>query len=217
MTCFVIFRMIRKRNNFLNFYEKNDCMLIIRPENQSEVPAIYELIKTAFETADVKDGNEQDFAEELRRSENYIPELALVAELEGQLIGHIMLTKIFVDMPSGRFEGLLLAPLSVLIEHRKQGTGSILIKESVKKAKELGYKAVFLAGDRNYYSRFGFVPARRFGIYFPQEMPEELIDNIMALELFPGSLDGVTGTIALSGEHELDVEAIREKMNDKQE
>jgi putative acetyltransferase len=170
-------------------------MLTIREEKENDYPIIYRLIKAAFETANVKDGDEQDFAERLRRESGYIPELALVAEQNGELIGHIMLTKTYVDMSEGRFEGLLLAPVSVLLEHRNQGVGSRLIMESMNRARDRGFTAVFLAGDRNYYSRFGFVPARLFGIYFPEELPVDLIDNIMACELFPNALVNVSGAL----------------------
>jgi putative acetyltransferase len=185
-------------------------MFTIREERATEYPAIYQLIKTAFETADVTDHDEQDFAEGLRKGQNYIPELALVAEQEGTLIGHIMLTKTYVNTSEGRFEGLLLAPVCVLLEHRNQGVGSRLITESMNRAKECGFKAVFLAGDRNYYSRFGFVPARRWGIRYPLELPEDLIDNIMGCELVPDALAHVSGMMDMHADHEFDVDAIRE-------
>lgn len=187
----------------------------IRPEIQHDYSTIYTLIRTAFETADVKDGTEQDFAEKLRKGPNYIPELALVAEENGNIVGHIMLTKTYVDMTSNQFEGLLLAPVSVLQEHRNQGVGSLLIRESMNRARELGFKAVFLAGDRNYYSRFGFVPARHYEIRCSQEMPEDLIDNIMACELVPGSLEQVAGTLDWGNDHDLDVDSIREGLAKK--
>lgn len=68
--------------------------MIIRRETSEEFPRIYALVKTAFQTAKVADGNEQDFVSQLRAGGGYIPELALVAEENGSLIGHIMLTRI---------------------------------------------------------------------------------------------------------------------------
>ena len=67
--------------------------LIIRTEHEKEFNQIYDFVRIAFETAQVSDGNEQNFVNELRASENYIPELALVALVDGNIIGHIMLTK----------------------------------------------------------------------------------------------------------------------------
>lgn len=93
----------------------------IRPEREEEFEIIYKLIQTAFETADVKDGTEQDYANKLRAGIGYLPKLALVAEKEGKLIGHIMLTKTSVQQNNGEnIETLLIAPLSVLLEYRNQ-------------------------------------------------------------------------------------------------
>lgn len=165
----------------------------IRPETEKDYSEIYDLIKTAFETAKVKDGDEQDFAVKLRNGKGYIPELALVAEENNKLIGHIMLTKTYVKQPDrNEFEGLLLAPVSVLIEHRNKGVGSALIKEGFRIAKELGYKAAFLCGDPEYYHRFGFRPTTSFGIKHIHNIPEQYV---MVCELETGSLDNVTGSI----------------------
>jgi len=165
----------------------------IRVEEKKDYDEIYTLIKTAFETAKVKDGDEQDFAVNLRKSENYIPQLAFVAESEGKLIGHIMFTKTYVKQSDGsQYEGLLIAPLSVLQEYRNVGVGSALIKEGFKRAKDLGYKAVFLCGDPVYYHRFGFRSTASFGIKYIHDVPEQYI---MTYELEQGALDNVTGSI----------------------
>ena len=71
-------------------------IMIIRRETQEEYPQIYELVKIAFQTAKVTNGKEQDFVDQLRSGGKYIPGLALVAEDNGKLVGHIMLTKINV-------------------------------------------------------------------------------------------------------------------------
>lgn len=105
--------------------------ILIRHARQADYPTIYELIETAFKTAEHRDGTEQDFAVDLRAGTNYIPELELVAEIDSQLIGHIMLTKTYVVLPDGgRYDTLLLAPLSVLREYRNAGVGSALVRQN---------------------------------------------------------------------------------------
>lgn len=168
--------------------------MIIRPEQEKDLPEIYRLIQTAFATAQVSDGDEQDFAVTLRHSPGYIPELALVAEQDGRFIGHIMLTKVYVDQASGRYEALLLAPVSVLLEYRNQGVGSALINESMRRAAAMGYQAVFLAGDPGYYTRFGFLPSVDFGIKNANGFEDKYI---LAKELVPKALDGIEGSISL--------------------
>ena len=64
--------------------------LIIRRETENDYKDVYDLIKAAFESAEHKDGNEQDLAEALRKSDAFVPELSLVAEISGKIAGHIM-------------------------------------------------------------------------------------------------------------------------------
>jgi len=166
--------------------------LIIRRETVEEFSQIHELVKVAFQTAKVSNGKEQDFVNHLRSSDNYIPELSLVAEENGKLIGHIMLTTTYIINGDNNVEALLLAPISVVFECRNRGVGSSLIKESFKLAKEMGYKSVFLVGDPAYYHRFGFKAAVNFGIKHSHNIPEEYV---MACELVPDALYGISGTI----------------------
>lgn len=163
--------------------------MLIRPEKPQETGTIYGLIKTAFETAKVKDGTEQDYATKLRSGKNYVPDLALVIEEKGMIIGHIMLTKFYV----GNLEALLLAPVSIALEHRNKGMGSNLINEALKRAKNMGYKAVLVVGDPVYYSRFGFSISTGFGIRNSDGIPDQYV---MALELHPGSLKNLKGDIS---------------------
>ncbi|OGI00349.1 MAG: GNAT family N-acetyltransferase [Candidatus Melainabacteria bacterium GWF2_37_15] len=167
--------------------------MTIRRETEKDFPEIYDLVKIAFQTAKVSNGKEQDFVVKLRNSEDYIPELALVAEDEaGKLIGHIMLTKTYIFNDSTKFETLLLAPLSVALEYRNRGIGSALVKESFRLAKDLGYKSVILVGDPAYYTRFGFKPSINFNIKNNENIPDEYV---MACELVPNALQGISGTI----------------------
>lgn len=164
----------------------------IRRVTEKDHAEVYSLIQTAFETAKVKDGDEQDFAVRLRNGNTYIPALDLVAEKEGKLVGHIMLTHTHVTLPDGsRFDALLVAPLSVLLEYRDLKVGSALMNEGLRLATSLGYQAAFLVGDPGYYQRFGYRPTLSFGIEHPG-IPEQYV---MAVELIPHALKDITGII----------------------
>lgn len=155
-----------------------DVKYVIRPEQQADYDVIYQLIKTAFETAEVKDGTEQDFAVSLRQGQNYIPDLALVVGQNEQLIAHIMLTRLTVqldDVSREPINALMLAPVAVLKEYRNKDIGSKLILESLKRAKQMGYQAVFLCGDPLYYARFGFKKSTLYGIKNTDDIPEEYV------------------------------------------
>lgn len=166
--------------------------ILIRHARQADYPTIYELIETAFKTAEHRDGTEQDFAVDLRAGTNYIPELELVAEIDSQLIGHIMLTKTYVVLPDGgRYDTPLLAPLSVLREYRNAGVGSALVRAELRIARTMGYRTVFLVGEPDYYRRFGFELSHLYGISH-EFLPAEYVQTV---ELVPGALAGITGRI----------------------
>ncbi|WAW09661.1 N-acetyltransferase [Oxalobacter vibrioformis] len=166
----------------------------IRPEKPEEFPYLYDFVQTAFATAKVSDGTEPDFVNVLREGVNYIPDLALVAEADGKIIGHIMFTRTYLSVPGKRFEALLLAPVAVALEQRDRGIGSALIEEGMRRAKAMGFTSIFLVGDPDYYSRFGFHPVASYGIRHNSEIPDQYI---MAKALVPGVLDGIDGTITI--------------------
>ena len=166
--------------------------MLIRPERSEEFDQIHELVKRAFETAQVSDGREQDFVRHLRSGDNYVPELALVAEEAGTPVGHIMLTRTIISGDRGEFPALLLGPVAVALEHRNRGVGSALIKESLCRARKLGHQSALLVGNPAYYHRFGFRTAADFGIGNANGIPDEYV---MACELVPAALAHARGTI----------------------
>jgi predicted N-acetyltransferase YhbS len=179
-------------------YSRSKMMKIdIRREQPGDYKAVYKLTELAFRDLEISEHNEQDLVERLRRSSSFIPELSLVAVLEQEIVGHILLTRNKIVNDREEFESLTLAPVSVTPEHQNQGIGSQLIRTVLDTARELGFKSVFLVGHENYYPRFGFVPASKFGILSPFEVPDPVF---MALELVPGGLKGVSGTIQYPSE-----------------
>ncbi len=128
----------------------------------------------------------------LRAGGTYLPELALVAEENVEVVGHIMLTKTYVHTAKGDFEGLLIAPLSVKLAHRRKGVGSKLLQEAFRIARNTGYTAVFVVGNPAYYGRFGFTSSADFGI---RHVPEISPQYVMAHELTPGALACINGTV----------------------
>lgn len=162
--------------------------IIIREENNKDFNEIYEVIRLAFMNAEHTEHNEHNLVNKLRDSEAFVKGLSLVAEDNDKIVGHIMLTKINI----GNNESLALAPLSVLPSCQKNGIGSKLILESHKRAKELGYNSVVVLGHSDYYPRFGYEPASKWGIKAPFEVQDE---NFMAIELVKDGLKDVSGTV----------------------
>lgn len=99
--------------------------MLIRKESPKDYERVYQVVKRAFESAEHADGNEQDLVDALRKSEAFIPELSLVAEMDQKIAGHIMFTRATV----GDETVLALAPLSVLPGYQRKGIGTALIRE----------------------------------------------------------------------------------------
>lgn len=148
----------------------------IRQEKASDYAAVYELIKTAFESAAQSDGTEQELVTALRSSKAFIPRLSLVAQQGDKIVGHILFTKVSV----GKKTELALAPLSVLPNNQRQGIGRALIAEGHRLARELGYDYAIVLGSPAYYAKSGYCPASRFGIKAPFEAAD---DYFMAIRL----------------------------------
>ena len=160
----------------------------IRQETTADYRSVYEVVKAAFASAEQSDGNEQDLVAALRKSQSFIPELSLVAEIHGEIVGHILFTKVSVS----RYTELALAPLSVLPAYQKQGIGMALIAEGHRIAGELGFGYAIVLGHAQYYPKAGYRPARLYGIKAPFEVPDE---SFMAIKLNPSAAK-LDGTVA---------------------
>ena len=166
--------------------------MIIRRETPDDFEPIYAVIKAAFGSAEHADGNEQDLVNALRTGDAYLPELSLVAEIDGSIVGHIMFTKLRI----GDSIQLALAPLSVLPAYQRQGIGMALIQAGHREARKLGYEYSVVLGSEAYYPRFGYSPAREQGILPPFDVPDE---NFMACKLAEHA-HPVSGTVQYAKE-----------------
>lgn len=167
--------------------------IAIRQESEKDFSAIRDIIRQAFANNEESDHTEHLLVERLRRSETYVPGLALVAETSEQLIvGHIMMSEIEVVAENKTYTALALAPLSVKPEYQGMGIGGTLVRAAHDRAEKSGYGAALLLGHKDFYPKFGYKKASSFGIKFPFDAPEECC---MAVELKKGSLRGIHGTV----------------------
>ncbi len=145
----------------------------LRPETEQDRAHVRRVIESAFGRED-----EADLVERLRTEGDAV--IALAAELDGEIAGHVVLS------PMRAPEGALgLAPLSVRPDLQRRGIGAALIREALERAGREGWRAVFVLGDPSYYTRFGFDPEQARGYATPFEGP-----FLMALELVSGALTG---------------------------
>lgn len=161
--------------------------MLFRPARESETESIAEVHAAAFDT-----DAESRLVLALAKDDAYVPELSIVA-LEGDdIIGHALFTHLWIDGAEGTAELLGLAPLSVVPEYQGHGIGSILVTVGLQAARARGELAVVVLGYSEYYSRFGFTPARPMGIDPPTGwgVPDEAW---MALELAADALSDIRG------------------------
>ena len=168
--------------------------MIIRQEKKEDFRIIYEINKQAFNQID-----ESELVNRIRAGKNFIPELSLVAEQNGELIGHILFSKIKI-IGEKVYETLSLAPIAVLPKYQNQGVGGKLIKEGLKRAEKLGFNSVLVVGHKDYYPKFGFEKASKWNIECPFEVPD---GAFMAIELKAGSLKDKSGVVEFPKEFQI--------------
>jgi putative acetyltransferase len=126
--------------------------MIIRNETTSDIEAISKVTIAAFQNLPISNHTEQFIINALRDANALT--ISLVAEIGGQVVGHIAFSPVTISDGSQNWYGL--GPISVLPEYQKQGIGKSLIHEGLSLLKTLGGKGCALVGDSNYYKRFGF-------------------------------------------------------------
>ena len=162
-------------------------MITIRGERPADIPAIHAVHRTAFPT-----DAEARLVDCIRIGGHAT--ISLVAEFAGQLVGHILFSPITIG--GQPVSGLGLAPVAVLPEQQRRGVGSALIRAGLDACRAKGYGFVVLLGHVEYYPRFGFQPASRFGL--GNEYGAD--DAFMALELTPGSIPAAGGLVQYGAE-----------------
>lgn len=170
----------------------------IRQEEKKDYKEVFKLIENAFKGEKFTDLKEQFLVERLRKSESFISELSLLAEINEQIVGYILLTKIkIIDNNSKVTPCLALAPVAVLKNFQGMGIGAGLIKKAHEIAKKLNYGSIILLGHEKYYPKFGYKMMKNYGIKLPFDVPDE---NCMLIELTDNALENVQGMVEYPNE-----------------
>jgi putative acetyltransferase len=131
---------------------------------------------------------EADLVDTLRANGKVV--LSLVAELNGQVVGHILFTPVTIESANRTITVLGLAPMAVLPPYQRRGIGTGLVERALARLKTAGHRGVVVLGHPVYYPRFGFVPASTFGIRSEYDAPDAAF---LALELIPDGLKDCAG------------------------
>lgn len=184
----------------------NDIML--RRETPEDYDSVEILTREAFWNHHGPGCDEHYLVHVMRGTPAFIPELDIVATRDGRIVGNIMYTRAALELDDGGSrEVISFGPISVLPEYQWQGVGVALIEHTKRLAADMGFTAIFIYGDPDYYRRTGFVPAEDFGIGTDDDM---YADALMACELKKDALEDSSGRFVVDVIYHLDPVAAEE-------
>jgi len=142
--------------------------MILRTETPTDIEATTAMVDLSF-----GETTESLLIDLIRRSDRFVPELSIIAEEAGAVVGHILFSYVTIEGDES-FEVLSLAPLAVHPDHQSRGIGTALGEKGLARAEKRGEPLVVVEGHPNYYPRFGFERASLYGIEKAAEVvPDE--------------------------------------------
>lgn len=165
---------------------------IIRLETKEDYRKVEELTRESFWNVYRPGCMEHYVLHCYRNDPAFVPELDLVMELDGKLIGQVMYVRSEIQCDDGRILPIMtFGPICIAPEYKRQGYGKQLLDDSMEKAQKMGANALAITGNIDFYGKSGFVPAKTKGIRYADDSEA---DYFLIKELTPGFLDGVSGT-----------------------
>ena len=165
--------------------------LICRQASEKDFKECENITREAFWDVYKPGCDEHLVLTKIRKSNCYVRELDLLAIEDEIIIGHIICTKAkVIDARNNEYGVLCVGPFSIMNNQQRKGYGSKLMEYCIFKAKEMGYAAMILFGNPNYYNRFGFRNAGEYGITTKEGMN---FDPFMAKELQKDGLKEIQG------------------------
>ena len=155
--------------------------IIIRQEAVADAAAINIVNISAFEGE-----AEAKLVIALRQSRDFIPDLSLVADIDGRVVGHILLSRIHLQYPESDVAVLALAPMAVVPSQSHRGIGSALVRAAIAQASSTGERAIMVIGRPSFYARFGFASIAKWKMRHSLPVPTEAVQ---ALELSKGGIN----------------------------
>lgn len=168
--------------------------IIIRNETPADYAAVEHLTREAFWNVYRPGCMEHYVLHVLRDDSAFVPELDLVMEQDGQIIGHVMYMRAAITANDGREIPIMtFGPISIRPDLQRRGLGKHLLETSMEKAMALGAGALCIEGNLDFYGKSGFVVAGTRGIRYHGEPDQEIVPYFLLKELKPGFLNGVAG------------------------
>jgi putative acetyltransferase len=136
-----------------------DRVLLIRSETVADYSAIAALHYETFLATNPENGFvvEPLMVDLLRHNETFDPELSIVAELDGRVVGHTLFSPFAFTVLGETLPGVMVAPVAVHPVHQGLKIGAGMMAEGHRRAAEKGYALALLCGHPDYYPRFGYL------------------------------------------------------------
>lgn len=181
---------------------------VIRRERPEDYSYVENMTREAFWNVYRPGCSEHYLLHTYRTDPDFIPELDLVMELDGQIIGHVMYVRSVINADDGRQIPIVtFGPISIAPEWQGKGYGKYLVIESMKLAAQMGAGAVAITGSNVFYGKCGFSIAHTRGIRYENN---PTAPYFLIAELKPGFLDGITGTFRDPDGYDIDEQKAEE-------
>jgi len=172
-----------------------EIQVTIREETSGDIAAVYRVNEQAFDTK-----SEAELVDLLRARGKAV--VSLVAENDGEIVGHILFSPVSIEPPRANWNALGLAPVAVLPDYQMQGIGKALVNKGLERCRDLGVELVFVLGHPAYYPKFSFQKASLYS--FANEYQAD--EAFMVIELQAGALPQYSGLVKYAPEFsEIDV------------
>ena len=183
--------------------------LVIRQIQEEDYEDVEKLTREAFWNIYRPGCSEHLVVHNIHKEKSSIEELELVALYDNIIVGHIVYTKGHVDgVNNDSF--ITFGPISISPKFQNKQIGSKLIRISLQKAAKMGYSAVFITGDENYYSRFLFESASKYNIHLEGISVEDEAPFFMVRCLKEDTLDNVSGYFVFNDCYNVDEKDVDE-------
>lgn len=167
----------------------NNKNIIIRVEEPRDYQEVENLTREAFWNVYRPGCTEHYVLNQYRNNPDFIPELDLVMEEDGRIIGHVMYSKAELVLDNGKHvRSWTFGPISIHPDYKRKGYGLKLLNYSLAKAREMGIGFLCMEGNIDFYRHAGFDLASKLGIHYHAESRDAEVPYFLAQELIPGWL-----------------------------
>ena len=168
--------------------------MIIRLEKEKDYFETENLTREAFWNVYREGCFEHLIIHNLRKDKSFVKELDYCIEIDNKIIANIVYAKGKLKLENGNIrEILIFGPVSVLPKYQKKGYGEKLINYTIEKAKELGFDAIVIMGNPNYYKKFGFESCSKYKIYYEGIDKNEEVPFFMIKILNDNNIENLKG------------------------